>query len=218
MLTLEIKNRTEKESLDSVRAAGFIPAVYYGPKEKATSIAIAEKDFMKIWKQAGETTLIVLKDGATEKETLIQDVDLDPITGTPRHADFYVFEKGKKLRLKVPLEYVGVSAGVKDFGGILVKVLHALEIEAEPKNLPHTIAVDLSALSALHTSIHAGDITLPAGVTLVSKKEDMVASVSAPKEEKEEEAPVDLTKIEISDKKGKKEEEGAEGEATEEKK
>ena len=120
-----------------LRKSGKIPAIFYGPKEKSASIVISMKDFIKVWKKAGESSVVMLKEGNNEHETLIYDVDFHPVTGLPRHVDFYVIEKGKKVKVKIPLIFEGVSPAVKDKGGILIKVLRELEIEASPKDLPH---------------------------------------------------------------------------------
>lgn len=219
MLTLEAKNRNIKENLASLRKGGFVPAVFYGKKEESTPITISSVQFQKVLKEAGESTVITLKRSEGDVEALIHDVDFDPVTGNPIHVDFYVFEKGQKLTLDVALEYIGVSAGVKDFGGLLVKVLHEIKIEAMPKDLPSQIEVDISPLTTIGSQILAKDLVLPAGVTLVENPDEVVALVSAPKEEKEEDAaPIDLSAIEV-EKKGKEKnaEEGevSEGEAKE---
>ncbi len=211
MLTLEVKNRAKGGNLDKIRKDGYMPAVFYGKKEESTPVAISLADFLKVWKQAGESSVVVLKSEKGEVEALIHDVDVDPVTEVPRHADFYVFEKGHKLKLDVPLEFVGVSPAVKDLGGILIKVMFEVKIEAMPKDLPKKIEVDISPLVNFEAQILASDLKLPEGVTLIESPTEVVALVSMPKEEKEEEvAPVDLSAIEV-EKKGKKEEEGAEG-------
>jgi len=117
--------------------------------------------------KAGESSVIILSDGTNEHEALIHEIDIHPVTGVPRHADFYVIEKGKKIQVKVPLEFIGVSPAVKDLGGILVKVLRELEIEAAAKDLPHDLKVDISALKELTSTIHVSDLKIPAGVTVV---------------------------------------------------
>jgi len=89
--------------------------------------------------------------------------------------------------------------------GSLVKVLHEIDIEALPKDLPHNIEVDVSGITTLEDLIHVKDIKLPKGVTLVTDGEDVVALVAAAKEEVEE-VVVDLSAIEV-EKKGKKEDE-----------
>ena len=198
-----------------VRKAGNIPAVFYGKKEASTPISIRQIDFLKVWKEAGESSVVTLNTTEGEKDSLIHDVDLDPVTGTPRHADFYVFEKGHKVEVAIPLEFVGVSSAVKDLGGVLVQVVHELEIEAMPKDLPHRIEVDISKLVAFGDQILAQDLSLPSGVELKVNPEEVIVTVSAPREEKEEEsAPIDLSAIEV-EKKGK-EESAEEGVSTEE--
>jgi large subunit ribosomal protein L25 len=211
MLTLNIETRDLKAKLADIRETGKIPAVFYGKKEASTPIALSEVDFMKAWKQAGESSIIVLKGVGDEHEALIHDIDLDPVTGKVRHADFYVIEKGKKLKLHIPVEFDGVAPAVKELGGTLVKVLHEIEIEALPKDLPHSFVVDISSLVNFESQIKAGDIKLPAGVTLITNPDEVVILAAEAKEEVEEvSAPVDLSTIEVSEKRGKEVKEGEE--------
>jgi len=206
MLTLKVEIRDKQTKAEDVRKAGKVPAVFYGKKEASTPITIPKIDFLKVWKEAGESSVVTLETPEGVKESLIQDVDLDPVTGVPRHADFYVFEKGHKVEVELPIEFIGTSPAVKDLGGMLVKVLHELKVEAMPKDLPHNITIDISSLINFGDQILAKDIVLSTGVELKENLEEVVALVSAPREEKEEEvAPVDLSTIEV-EKKGKEEE------------
>jgi large subunit ribosomal protein L25 len=216
-----LKQKTEisRKTLPHLEKGALFLRYFTEKKEESTPITISSVQFQKVLKEAGESTVITLKRSEGDVEALIHDVDFDPVTGNPIHVDFYVFEKGQKLTLDVALEYVGVSAGVKDFGGLLVKVLHEIKIEAMPKDLPSQIEVDISPLTTIGSQILAKDLVLPAGVTLVENPDEVVALVSAPKEEKEEDAaPIDLSAIEV-EKKGKEKnaEEGevSEGEAKE---
>ncbi len=219
MITLETEARDKSISLETLRKQGKMPAVFYGPgtqkgkQTESTPIAILHKDFLKVWHAAGESSVVTLKSSTGTHDTLIHAVDLDPVTDIPRHADFYVFEKGKKIEISVPLEFVGVAPAIKDLGGSLLKSLHELKISADPQHIPHDIKVDISSLAEFGNQVLASDITLPEGVTLVENANEVVASAIAPKEEEvEETVPVDLSTIEV-EKKGKKEEEGVEGEA-----
>ena len=213
MLSLNVEKRSVVGKLDSVREAGMMPAVFYGPKEASTSISIPLSDFKKVWKKAGESSVIILKEGTTEHEALIHEVDIHPLSGEPRHADFYVIEKGKKVTVHIPLVYVGVSPAVKDKGGILVKVHREIEIEAAPRDLPHELSIDISKLVEFSDVIHAKDIVLPAGVDLKINPEEVVTAISEPKEEKEEApAAIDMSAIEV-EAKGKEVKEGEDGAA-----
>jgi len=141
----------------------------------------------------------------------IVDTAKDPLTDAFLHADFYCLEKGQKVKVKVPIEWSGVAGAVKDLGGVLLKVLHDLEIETEPSKLPHVIIVDISKLADLNSQLLAKDVSLPSGVKLVTNPDEVVAAIAEAKEEIEEKPAesVDLSSIEISEKRGKEEKEGA---------
>ena len=209
-MTIEIKaeKRTKLGKLNSLRDEGFLPAVFYGHKKESTPIQIKKNDFIKAWKEAGESTVISLNIENSSIDALIHSVDIDPIKNIPLHADFYVFEKGHKVEVSIPLSFDGVAPAVKDFGGILIKSLHEIKVEAEPSKLPHEIKVDLSKLVSLDSQILAKDIELGNGVKLMENEDEVVASIAVAKEVVEETAPADLSSIEV-EKKGKKEEEEA---------
>ena len=192
----------------ALRKGGFLPAVVYGKKTPSTPITISAKEFAKVWKEAGESGVVNLKGTVGNFDVLIHDVSVNASTDKPDHVDFYAFEKGKKIEVDVPLEFVGVSPAVKDLSGNLMKVLRELKISADPQHIPHSIAVDISSLATFEDQITAGDIALPANVVLVEKPEEVVATVEEPRAEVEEapSAPIDLSAIEV-EKKGKKEEE-----------
>ncbi len=206
MLTLKGELRDPKVKLEAIRAQGFIPAVFYGHKEPSTPCVFNLGEFKKVWKAAGESTIVVLDTPKGKINALIHEVQVDPVQGQPIHADFYAVEKGQEVSVNIPLEFVGVSEAVKNLGANLVKVLHEVEVKALPENLPHSLEVDISVLATLDSQVAAHDIVLPKGVTLVTHADEVVALAAAPKEEVVEAAPMDLSKIEV-EKKGKKEEE-----------
>ncbi len=206
VFSLNIEKREKIGKTHSLKKEGLMPAVFYGHKKESTPIQIKKSDFIKVWKNAGESAVIKLQGFGADIEALIKDVDIDPVSGEPRHADFYVFEKGHKVELALPIEFTGISPAVKDLGGILVKVMHEIRIKADPSNIPHSIEVDISPLVDFNSQILAKNIKLPSGIELVEDEEEVVALVSEAKEEKtEEEKPVDLSQIEV-EKKGKQEE------------
>lgn len=216
MLVLNAEKRdTFGKKLYKDRVAGRLPVVVYGPKEETKHYFVSLIEFKKVWEKAGEFTMVKLHTDSGDFDTLIQEVTKHALKGTPIHADLYLVKEGMKVKVKVPLEFIGVAPAVK-LGGALVKVIHDLEVEASPKDLPHGLTVDISQLENFGSRITVKDIKLPAGVTAVASLDEVVALVSEGKEEVvEEAAPVDLTQIEV-EKKGKKEEEGVEGAPAEE--
>jgi len=204
------KRTVSGKGVQQLRKEGSMPAIVYGPKQEATAIEMPLREFTKTLEKAGESTVIQLSVDGKEHNVLIHEVDRDPVTDIPRHADFYAVQKGQKVEISVPIEFVGVAPAVKELNGNLVKALHEIEIEAEATNLPHSITVDVSVLSAIDSQILAGDITLPAGVTLVTDAETVVVLIATANEEVEEPvAGPDMSAIGISEDRGKKEEEAA---------
>ncbi len=199
MLSLAIEKRDMKNSADVIRKSGKMPAVFYGPKEVSTPVVVSMIEFKKVWKEAGESSVIILKDSkGNEHEVLIHDTDVHPLSGEPRHADFYVIEKGKKVKVAIPLVFDGVSPAVKDKGGILVKVRRDIDIEAAPRDLPRDIRVDISKLVEFADVIHVKDLHIPKGVEVKISPDEIVASVYEAKEEVVE-APttIDMSAIEV---------------------
>lgn len=208
-INLKVEKRDKIGKLDNLRKQGYIPAVFYGRKQESTTIQIKKSDFIKTWRNAGESTVVKLEMGNESVEALIKNIDMDPVIHEPRHADFYVFEKGHMVEIAVPIEFEGTPKAVKELGGILVKVLHELQIKADPSNLPHEIIVDVSEMDTLDSQILAHEIKLPQGVTLIDDPKEVVASISVAREEEEEVKEVDLDSIEV-EQKGKKDEESEE--------
>ncbi len=209
MITLNVTKRDISSNLEGIRYEGFIPAVFYGRKEASTPISVKMTDFLKVFKEAGESSVVTLSVDGESHDALIHDVATDAVTGQVVHVDFYIIEKGKKVQVSVPINFVGVAPAQKDLGGVLVKIMHELPIEAEAKNLPHEIDIDISSLVDFEARITAGDIKLPAGVTLDVTLDEVIVLVTPAKEEEPEEAvAVDISSIELSETKGKKEEEG----------
>lgn len=209
MVILQATKRILGEKPHVTRKAGNIPAVFYGRKQESTSISVKRVDFDKAFKEAGESTVISLTGEWGAHDVLAHMIDRHPVTDEVRHVDFLALEKDRKIKVRVPVTFIGVSGAVKDMGGTLVKVLHDIEVEALPKDLPQGLTVDISLLSTLESQVLAKDIVLPTGVTLAEKADEVIASIATYKEEVVE-APVDLSAIEV-EKKGKVEEEGAEG-------
>lgn len=207
MTTLTVEKRDPKvATLSSLRSKGLIPAVVYGAHQASTPIAVDAKAFAKALREAGEATIVSLSGLGATLPTLIHEIAVDPITSKPQHVDFYAVTKGEKVQVAIPLTFVGESAAV-EAGANLVKVLHEIEVEADPVNLPHTIEVELSLLKAVDDKIEAKDLVLPTGVALVGEPEEVVALAQAVVEEKEEAPVADIGAIEV-EKKGKEAVEG----------
>jgi large subunit ribosomal protein L25 len=210
MVKLAYETRDAKASLADLRKAGKVPVVLYGRKHESEMGAVDAKAFGKVYAQVGESQIVSLEGPSGEHEALVHELQLDPVRDTAVHVDFLVIEKGRKVEVSVPLSFVGVAPAERDLHGNIVKVMHEVEIEAMPKDLPSHLDVDLSALVDFDSQIHVRDIALPEGVTLKTDGDEVVATAEEAVEE-DLSAPVegpDLAGIEVEEK-GKKDEEGA---------
>ncbi len=191
----------------TLRHKGFLPAVLYGKGKKTEPISVKEIDFIKLWKSAGESSIVTLELGKEKKNVLIQDVVLDPLKNNPIHADFYLVDMEKEIKVAVSLEFIGESDAVRR-GGILVKVMHELTIESLPKDLPHSISIDISVLKEMNDSIAVKDVVVPASVKKLDGSDEIIIKVEPPRSEEEikteSEAP-SLESIEVVGKKEKAE-------------
>ena len=210
-MELAVTKRDIGKKVKALREEGVLPAVVYGRAEKSTPIAINRKEFEKVYKAAGESSVIQLTGLDGNKQALIQQVDVHPVSGAMLHADFYAIEKGQKVTVSIPLQFDGVAPAVKDLGGILTKVMHEIEIECDPLELPQFIHVDVSTLATLDAQIKVADLKFPPSAEVSVDADEVVAMISVAKEEVEEVAPMDISQIETSVERGKKEVEGEEG-------
>lgn len=200
-LPVSVRTLIGKSSV-TLKDGGALPAVVYGPKQEAISITVPLLEFEALLRHGGESALIELQGLEKPMQVLVHDIDRDPVTHTPRHADFYAVVKGAKVTVSVSLSFIGESPAVKA-GANLVKVLHEVEIESDPSNLPSELEVDISVLATMGDQIVVSDLKAPAGVEILTGGEEVVALVQAVEEESEEDtAAPDMDAIEV-EKKGK---------------
>ena len=167
----------------------MLPAVLYGPGIESMPLAVAKRDFETVLREAGETSLVTLNvEGGASHNVLIHDVAKDPLTLEPIHADFYAVRMDKPIEAKVPLAFTGEAPAVENEGGILVKVLHELEVTALPKDLPHEIPVNLAGLLKIEDKLYVRDLPLPPGVSAEAPADEVVVLVEPPRSEAELEA------------------------------
>ncbi|MEX0650335.1 MAG: 50S ribosomal protein L25 [Candidatus Andersenbacteria bacterium] len=219
-LAAEIRDK----KASSIRRKGFIPAVLYGHDLDSMSVQVEEKEFSRVFNQTGSTSLVMVTINSTEHPVLIREVQYHPLKNKALHIDFYQVRMDEEITAEVPLTFVGESAAVKDLGGVFVRNMDSIEVEALPQNLPHDIEVDISSLNTFEDIIHVRDLKLPEGVKTLQEIEEVVALVQEPKTQEQIDADLaEEVKEEVAAVEGvedKKEEtvEGAEPAATEEKK
>lgn len=189
-----------KEKPEKLRRAGKLPAVLYGHKVQNVSLTLDAREFDKIYKKSGESTIIeVITEDGKPHSVLIHDVQTHYLTSVPTHVDFYEVSMTEKLKATVSLEFVGESLAVKSLGGVLVKILNEVEVECLPTDLPHNIVVNVAVLKTLQDTIHVKDLTVPAKVKILTEADEMIIKVQPPRDvDADLSAPVveDVSKVE----------------------
>ncbi len=223
-LTIEAEPRNAfgKGPNRRLRSQGKIPAVIYGEKEETLSVSIDPKDIIGILRShGGGNTIFELHIKGREGTTsaMIKDYQLEPIKHELLHADLVRIAMDNVLTLSVNVELLGTPVGVKTEGGMLDFITRTIDVTCLPRDIPETIAVDVSEL-AIGDHLRVSDLTIPEGVTLETATGVVVAHVIAPKKVEEEEAEAEAAVAEAAPeegaepeviKKGKAEEEGSEG-------
>ncbi len=192
-----------------LRREGLIPAELYGHGLPNTHLTVPAKDFGKAFKEAGTNTVITLVVDKEKKPALIYDVVHNALTGEVAHVDFYQVRMDEKIKAKVPLAFVGESAAVKEKGAILNKSMSEIEVEALPRDLPHSFVVNLSLLDDIGKSVYVRDLATPKGVELLIDENTAIATAKPPAP-KEEEKPVEEAVPDVSAVKVETEEKKAE--------
>lgn len=204
--TLAITRRQQKPN--AVRHAGHIPGVLYGHGLESQNVQVDNNSFHRVFDQAGSTTLIKLTGEAGEEyNVLIREVQFHPVRSTIAHVDFYQVRLDQEVEADVPLTITGESPAVKNQGGIIVRSLDSVHVQALPQNLPHDIPVDISQLTELDQAIHIAGITLPENVTVLDDPETVVVLVQAPRSSEELDALSQEVTEDVSQVEGVKEEE-----------
>ena len=206
LLEAQIRERTGSRVAAQVRKQGRIPAIVYGHKQEPMAISLDAHDFLEGLRH-GHRLIDITVAGETQK-MILKDLQYDYLGREIVHADLMRVDVTEAVRVTVPLELKGIAQGTQE-GGIVEEQTDHIEVSCLVTNMPEVITVSVKEL-AVGEVIHAGDITLPDGVTLASSKEAIVATchlvaVAKTTEELEEEAPTAPEVI------GEKKEEGEGG-------
>jgi large subunit ribosomal protein L25 len=189
-LTATTRDRVGKTSR-RFAAEGKIPAVLYGPGRDPMPITLDRHEFeLFAAHHAASSTVVELKLGDEKAvNAMIREVQHSSVKGTILHVDFIEVSLDKPVHASVTVHFLNDPAGVRA-GGVMTINIHEINVEAKPKALPDFLEIDVSELE-IGDSLHAGQIELPAGVTLLDDPEEVIVSVQAPRVEVEEEVVVE---------------------------
>ncbi|WP_169306776.1 50S ribosomal protein L25 [Cohnella pontilimi] len=184
-LQAEKRETTSRGQLQSIRRQGKVPGIVYGQGVKeSTPITVDAKDVQALLRNNPRAVLELEVPGIGKKNVMLTDVQRDALSREVLHIDFHKINMNQSVTVPVRIEVSGKSAGEKE-GGLLQLVLHEVEIECLPKNLPEAITIDVTALQ-IGDNLTVGDIRLPDGVRAALDADTVVIAVLAPQKERTE--------------------------------
>lgn len=181
ILEAEIRETGSKQASKLVRKNGKVPGVYYSKYDTPVHISVTEKAIHPLVYTA-ETHLISLQVDGNVYDCVVKDIQFDPLTDQIVHFDLIGLTTGETFQLEVPVQLHGTPVGIKD-GGIVQFMIHKLEIECLPKDIPQRVDLDITNLK-IGDSIHVKDVILE-NITILNTEDSVIVAVSHPKIEKE---------------------------------
>lgn len=180
-LNVQKRETTGKEAAKVMRRAGQIPAVIYGHGQDNINLSINARELSDLLAHHGLTNLIVLGGDGGGETAVIKQVQRHPVKNTPTAIDFVRVSRNEKIHAKVPIVLIGEQADIKSGEGLLVQSLQEIELVGTPGNLPDSIQLDISNLELDGAALHVRDISVPAGVEIVTDADSAIAAVNHPK-------------------------------------
>ena len=181
-VVLNATRRTEiGKHVAQLRKTGRLPAVVFGHGLDSIPVSLDAHEFEHIRRTSHSNTVIELKiDGKDKHKVLIRGVQIEPRHRHLVHVDLFELKSGEEVTVDIPLHSTGDSYAVTRLGGTLLHNIDHIRVRALPENLPDAIEFSVEGILDFETVIHLRDLPLPAGVTLLSDADEIVAKVAAP--------------------------------------
>lgn len=143
---IQVERRDDKKVKPShLRQDGRVPGIYYAHDQENIKLSADRKELMRLLNTEATVVSVELPGGEL-KQSIVRDVQFDPVTDMPVHVDFMGIKLDEKVKLTIPIILTGSPAGVKE-GGILEHILREIEVEGLPLDIPEHIDVDVSDLN-----------------------------------------------------------------------
>ena len=172
-----------------LRRDGHLPAVVFGHGLDSESVSLDAHEFDQLRRHSGANTLIDLSiDGGRARPALVHGVQVHPISRRPVHVDLFLVRMTEELTVDVRIVPTGTSDAVETHGGTLLQVMESIRVRALPDQLPQQVELPLERLVDFDAVLKVGDLSLPAGVTVLTDADEVIAKVAPPRIEVEPEA------------------------------
>jgi large subunit ribosomal protein L25 len=168
-----------------LRREGVIPAVIFSKEHLSENIQVIFSDFYKVFKQAGKNHVIDVLLNDKKVPVIVDDIDVHPVKGLPRHISFLAVNLKQKVTASVPVVLTGEAAGVKEQGAVLIQDLEEIEVSALPDNIPGEIVIDITHLAAVGDHVLVEQLKVEGDYTFVTEMDQVVATLVAQSKEED---------------------------------
>ncbi len=173
----------------SLRRHGATPANLYGPKIRSTALQIDTPILERFIARVGRNAIVTLRIDGKPRLAMVRDIQRDALTGALLHVGFFQVEATHKVRVEIPLTFIGVAPAAKSSRAMLIHNLTSLEVEGLPADLPRSIEVDVSGLKEMDQAIHVRDIPISDKLEVLTDADEVVVHIE------EIRAPVEEVKV-----------------------
>lgn len=193
-ILLEAENRTIKgKKVSTLRREGKLPAVIYGRDVETMPITLGARETTNTLNSVSGSTILTINLSGEEHAALVREIQRDYIKNVIIHVDFQAVSLKEKLRTNVSINLVGDAPVLEEYDALVVSGIDQIEVECLPQDLPESIKVDISSFEEIGAAIYLKDLTPPPNVKFLTDLEELIAVVTAIKEEVIEEPEEEIT-------------------------
>ena len=183
VLQAEKREATGKNQVKKLRNKELIPGVIYAKNQENVNVQFTARDFEKVLRQAGTSTIITLDIEGEGKEVLIKEFASHAYKNQFLHVDFQAIDQNESIRVTVPVVLVNRD-DMNEVTGVLVQNLETVEVECLPKYIPQTADVDVKEM-AIGDNMTVADLDIASNenITILAEEDEVVCSLQEVSEE-----------------------------------
>ena len=183
VLQAQKREATGKNKVNKLRNEELVPAVIYAKGEENINVQVTSREFEKVLKKAGTSTIITLDFGDEKKDVLIKAYQNHPFKNIFLHVDFQAINQNEAIRVQVPVVLVGRD-DIRVEPSVLVQNIDVVEVECLPRYIPQTADVEVSDLQIGDNRTVADlDIAKVDDITILLEDDEVICSLQEPNEE-----------------------------------
>ena len=189
----QVEQRTIKgKAVKKLRHEGTIPGNIYGRHLESVAVQLPWAEAREMLNDHGRNTLIEIQvgDEKNSRPVVVRDIARDPVSGALHHIDFFQVDLTRTIQANVPINFTGEAPAVQTYGGVFVRSLDVVRLEALPNAMPEAVEVSVAGLEELDQSLSVADIVVDTGVTILSSEDQAIAQIARPRLEVEEDEAV----------------------------